>query len=604
MRPGARTLPYWHQAPIEALAHTWHADVLLTPSSVACRVGQLLLDGMPAINAETSSDDGGGVPESDDPISATELEGYAREGSSSGQEEEVRDVAELHEYARSLGLDPEVHADLMWVALEAFTARLPSGWTDHVDSEGRVYFCNEVTQESSWFHPTDALFREVLELVMALRAERPPPSEARRGAAIRDHLVRAHREAQAQLDGWSGPYDSEQGPYYYNRILDVSHWENPVEDSERALDTRQRVLRRCLLAEWPDSSPRSPEDSRGSAAAQSPLGSSAPETALGLTAPSPGSALPRSPSSARSFHTARSAGTARSGRSPRRAFTSSRALSPSTLPSRSTTVSPSHSRASPTRSRAAAPGAASPPPPEGSEVSNLQSLLKPILPQPSADVEVTGWPSASSRSPARSPERSPVQPPERSPAQRVERSPVRSPGRPCEASVAPPLAQPPLRARQFLASQSGTVVAEQAAVAAQPEDAAPAGKCQRPAEAVFQGAERSSSQVAPAGDVQAFDLAAAISEFARDASRKSLELPLGLSAEQRKRAKALVEQHTGLKCESFGFGAERRMHVFREAAAQEDKLEPPSDVGQPDNEENVEFTFGAADNLEIPKVGD
>jgi len=108
-------------------------------------------------------------------------------------------------------------------------------------------------------------------------------------------------------------------------------------------------------------------------------------------------------------------------------------------------------------------------------------------------------------------------------------------------------------------------------------------------------------EVAPAADARAFDLAAAIAAFAGDASRQSLELPLGLSAAERKRAKALVDGHTGLKCESFGFGAERRMHVFKECTDPPDRKEPAGGVGDPDNAESHEFTFGKSDNLEIPK---
>jgi len=36
-----------------------------------------------------------------------------------------------------------------------------------------------------------------------------------------------------------------------------------------------------------------------------------------------------------------------------------------------------------------------------------------------------------------------------------------------------------------------------------------------------------------------------------------------MTAEQRKHAKAIVEQHPELKCESFGMGKDRRMHVFK-----------------------------------------
>jgi len=57
-------------------------------------------------------------------------------------------------------------------------------------------------------------------------------------------------------------------------------------------------------------------------------------------------------------------------------------------------------------------------------------------------------------------------------------------------------------------------------------------------------------------------LQASIDEFLADPVRMSMELPK-LSAGERKEAKAIVERHPELRCESFGFGEERRLHLFK-----------------------------------------
>ncbi|CAL1154997.1 unnamed protein product, partial [Cladocopium goreaui] len=67
------------------------------------------------------------------------------------QESENSD-GDFKEFAKSLGVDAE-DGDLLWVAKEAFEAPLPSGWSEHLDPEGRVYFFSQVTQQSSWSHP-------------------------------------------------------------------------------------------------------------------------------------------------------------------------------------------------------------------------------------------------------------------------------------------------------------------------------------------------------------------------------------------------------------------------------------------------------------------
>lgn len=66
-----------------------------------------------------------------------------------------------------------------------------------------------------------------------------------------------------------------------------------------------------------------------------------------------------------------------------------------------------------------------------------------------------------------------------------------------------------------------------------------------------------------ASKVNSFDVEAAINILLADPSRASIELPRELSAEQRKHAKKTVEQHPDLKCESFGMGQDRQMHIFK-----------------------------------------
>lgn len=54
---------------------------------------------------------------------------------------------------------------------------------------------------------------------------------------------------------------------------------------------------------------------------------------------------------------------------------------------------------------------------------------------------------------------------------------------------------------------------------------------------------------------------ALIKEFLADDAH-SLELP-HMTSGQRKQTKKIVDQHPGLRCESFGFGQERQLHIFK-----------------------------------------
>lgn len=65
-----------------------------------------------------------------------------------------------------------------------------------------------------------------------------------------------------------------------------------------------------------------------------------------------------------------------------------------------------------------------------------------------------------------------------------------------------------------------------------------------------------------------FEVELTIMEFLADPNRASIELPLLLSAEQRKQTKRAVERYPDLKCESFGLGKDRQMHLFKRNIAE------------------------------------
>jgi hypothetical protein len=72
----------------------------------------------------------------------------------------------------------------------------------------------------------------------------------------------------------------------------------------------------------------------------------------------------------------------------------------------------------------------------------------------------------------------------------------------------------------------------------------------------------------PAGAVSGslLDLEAAIANLLLGTGCNSLELPSCLTPEQRKQVKLIAAQHPELKSESYGFGTDRRLHVFKKSA--------------------------------------
>ncbi|CAE7949475.1 nasB, partial [Symbiodinium sp. KB8] len=97
-----------------------------------------------------------------------------------------REESDLLQYSQTLGIDLTQHSDLLWVVQEAFNAPLPLSWTEYTDDEGRVYFFNQSSSQSTWEHPMDAVYRELLTslaLVASLDAMGSAASTSLKSAA-------------------------------------------------------------------------------------------------------------------------------------------------------------------------------------------------------------------------------------------------------------------------------------------------------------------------------------------------------------------------------------------------------------------------------------
>lgn len=67
----------------------------------------------------------------------------------------------------------DVAVDLLWIAQQALTAKLPTLWTEHVDAiSGERFFHNLKTGESSWEHPADAYYKRMYEELRKAKAAR------------------------------------------------------------------------------------------------------------------------------------------------------------------------------------------------------------------------------------------------------------------------------------------------------------------------------------------------------------------------------------------------------------------------------------------------
>eukprot|EP00929_Paragymnodinium_shiwhaense_P008868 TRINITY_DN112840_c0_g1_i1.p1 TRINITY_DN112840_c0_g1~~TRINITY_DN112840_c0_g1_i1.p1 ORF type:complete len:518 (-),score=65.82 TRINITY_DN112840_c0_g1_i1:103-1656(-) len=441
---------------------------------------------------------------------------------------------DIADYAAGLGLDPILDSDLLWIARQALEEPLPAGWSEQRDAADRAYFYSELTQESSWCHPVDAIFRELVHIVKAVRSATPFASAPRRTQVFERHVAQAHRRALAQAEKWSGPYYSEEGEhgeqarYYYNEDLDVSSWTNPSEGLEAELAILQSVLHRCLVSEW-----KEPVAHRRTAsAASTPLkvtgmGSlSCTSTTYSYAGRAPLASCRSRSSSVISFRSACSARSTRSIRSARGRRTGG--CSPS--PARRCRASPS---VSPKRTQS---------------VVSASMTVKDASPVYLQLGESSGLPKGDLK----------------------------------------------------LEELENTVVS--GATAASAPECVVRRRCPSTAEAVAASFGEGISLADTSSTSLDMNLEVIITAFAADLSCTSLELPPALSAEQRRRAKELAESHPGLRCESFGFGVERRLHLFKNVPAEAER--PRSftfTTAAAASASEVEVTFGHGDDLQLKK---
>lgn len=85
-----------------------------------------------------------------------------------------------------------------------------------------------------------------------------------------------------------------------------------------------------------------------------------------------------------------------------------------------------------------------------------------------------------------------------------------------------------------------------------------------------------------------FDVDTIIAEFLAEPERTSIEFP-HMTTGQRKNAKKVLERYPELRCESFGFGPERQLHLFKKNTA---------DV-QPEPEDQCTMTMSSQEKFVI-----
>jgi len=174
---------------------------------------------------------------------------------------------EFQDFCWDLGVSPAIHGQAadsveMVAVRHMFAAPLPPEWSQHQDPRtGHSYFFDCLRGASSWKHPQDALFRDVLAEVQAWQSADTLEHVTHRSDL---YLRLCRASAVRSLFRWSGPHalpweEAEQGPpedgaavealhFYHNEATGESRWLDPRMSAEFDLLRRHAVLSECIAA--------------------------------------------------------------------------------------------------------------------------------------------------------------------------------------------------------------------------------------------------------------------------------------------------------------------------------------------------------------------
>jgi len=151
---------------------------------------------------------------------------------------------ELIAYARYLGIDPVADHDLLWIATEALEAPLPSDWTEHFDSNDRVFYYNATTRVSSWTHPLEHVYRETYKTIVNFRnSNMSPPERSEKLHQLQAEVKQMHEDVNREISQWTEHTDEQGNRFYFNREERQSTWTDPRPAKCQILYLRQKMLR-------------------------------------------------------------------------------------------------------------------------------------------------------------------------------------------------------------------------------------------------------------------------------------------------------------------------------------------------------------------------
>lgn len=151
---------------------------------------------------------------------------------------------ELVAYARYLGIDPVVDHDLLWIAVQALEAPLPSEWSEHFDSSDRIFYYNASTRVSLWTHPLENIYRDTYRTIVKFRNSNLSLGErVEQLHKLQLDCEEMERAVHEEIGLWTEHADSNGHTFYHNASSKHSAWTDPRPAKCHILYLRMKMIR-------------------------------------------------------------------------------------------------------------------------------------------------------------------------------------------------------------------------------------------------------------------------------------------------------------------------------------------------------------------------
>lgn len=151
------------------------------------------------------------------------------------------------ELAQFLGIKPDTEDHLMWIANEALSASLPSGWTEYLDHEHRPYYHQKDTDVTTHENPLDTHYKGLVisergkALMQDYKATNVVQEQRQRHEATKQRAqnvqARAEAERAAAAERAAEPVEQVKLPASsptYEQLEEFADWERSRKHSSQA----------------------------------------------------------------------------------------------------------------------------------------------------------------------------------------------------------------------------------------------------------------------------------------------------------------------------------------------------------------------------------